>query len=345
MLALTIGLEGPIRTAGVFDSSNLQVVGLRGAAQGEGVQMISWDLWHTIEEIAFTGSYVGAAKRLGVDATTVRRRLDILERALGRQLFRRQSRLLTPTPACRLALDEVRVAGKHLDAARNRLAPEFEHSLWRKIRITSVPFLCERVWGPSIKLLPEDQRLRIELDGHDRNLDLTNEREADRSADIALRLGPTADKGISTWHIGEIEYATYISKHAEAEGCPWVTLDRFHSHLKEVRLAEEFEGVERVRYTVTTTTAVESIIKASAAKGILPKFAAEENSELVVLEDHPTFTRPLWIMWHDDVTKEAHFRAIVTWILGLTSSHFIETPQARELLAKFGEAPLIAAKG
>ncbi len=307
--------------------------------------MINWDLWHSIEEIAYAGSYVGAAKRLGVDATTVRRRLEAIERKLGRQLFRRHAGQLTPTPACKLALDDIQVAAKHLDAAGGKLAPELEHSLRRKIRITSVPFLCERLLGPAIPLLPEDRRLRIELDGHDRNLDLTNEREADRAADIALRLGSTADAGISAWHIGEIQYATFISKDAEPEHCPWVTLDRFHSHLQEVRFAEEFAGPEGVQFTATTTTAVESMIKSSAAKGILPKFAAEQNSHLVALDGYPKFTRPLWIMWHDEVTKESHFRAIVTWILRLSASQLIETPQARELVSKFGEAPLLAATG
>lgn len=293
--------------------------------------MIDWDLWRTVEEIGFSGSFAGAAKRLKVDATTVKRRMEAVEQALGRQLFRRQSGFLVPTPACKKALDDVRVAAKHLELAQTRLAPELEHRMWRRIVITSLTYICDRLLGPAAGRLNADPRLRIEIVGGDRNLDLGNE----RAADMALRLGSASITGVSSWHIADIDYSTYIAKNTSASDCPWATLDRSHSHLAEVRLPEQHAGGEGVRFTATTMTTLESIIEASAAKGILPNFIGDQNANLTVLEDHPSLVRPLWLLWRDDIAEEHQFGTIVCWIVNEVSRCARATEQAGDLLKKF----------
>ena len=186
--------------------------------------MIDWDLWRSIEELAFAGSYAGAAKRLKVDPTTVKRKKETMERLLGRQLFRRHSGYLIPTPACKTALDDVRVAAKHLQAAHSKLSPDIEHRSWHKIVITSLPYICDRLLAPAMGRFQTNQRFRIEIVGGERNLDLGSEREAD----MALRLGASSTAGVTAWHVADIDYATYISKDVSAEASPWATLDRLN---------------------------------------------------------------------------------------------------------------------
>ncbi len=293
--------------------------------------MIDWDLWHTIEELGFAGSYSAAANRLKVNATTVKRRKEQMERLLGRQLFQRQAGYLVPTPACKLALDSIRVAGRHLEAARAQLSSELEHGLWRKTTITSLNYICERVLGPGIGNLAPDRRLRIELVGGDRNLTLVGGKEAD----IALRLGNSQSKGVAAWHIADIKYGTYASRAVDGANAPWATLDRAQSHLAEVKLPERHAGTDGVRYTSTTSTTLEGIVASGAAKAMLPAFIGDQNPGLEVLDRHPVMHRPLWLLWRNDVADEHHFGAVVTWIVEETAKWFEPTWQAKDLLVKY----------
>ena len=52
---------------------------------------MDWDHLRHFLELARTGTLVGAARRLGVDHTTVSRRLAALEKQLGAALFAREA--------------------------------------------------------------------------------------------------------------------------------------------------------------------------------------------------------------------------------------------------------------
>ena len=60
--------------------------------------MVDWELWHSARELALAGSYKIAAANLGVNPTTVKRRVDALERIVGRSLFVKFEGQIVPTP-------------------------------------------------------------------------------------------------------------------------------------------------------------------------------------------------------------------------------------------------------
>jgi DNA-binding transcriptional LysR family regulator len=59
----------------------------------------SWDLYRTFEAVLRTGSLSGAARTLGLTQPSIARHIDALEQAIGRDLFVRSQRGLTPTAA------------------------------------------------------------------------------------------------------------------------------------------------------------------------------------------------------------------------------------------------------
>ena len=59
----------------------------------------SWDHYRTLRAILEEGSLSGAARALGLTQPTVARHVDQLEAALGRRLFVRTQRGLSPTEA------------------------------------------------------------------------------------------------------------------------------------------------------------------------------------------------------------------------------------------------------
>lgn len=298
--------------------------------------MIDWELWHSTRELAATGSYKLAARRMGVNPTTIKRRKETLEKNVGKTLFIREKGLMVPTPAFAVALQEVENAAQHLAAAEIGLSPNLSKSTWRRIVITSVPFVCDKLLSPQIHKLPIVRRLRVEMSGRDNNLELTGNREAD----IALRLGPTHNKGVTAIHVANIDYATFVLGRAVNASLPWATGDQSFSHLQEVSLPEKHSGQEGIRFTATSTTAIQNMIVSGVAKGILPRFVGHQHSDLTILPDHPTLTRPLWIMWRDNALELPHFRSVVCWLFQIIGESLPLTEQGREFAAELNAPSL-----
>src|ERR1700704_3255885 len=75
--------------------------------------MLDWSDLRFLLEVARTGTLAAAGRKLGVDNTTVGRRLSALERDLGARLFARTPDGLVPTPAG----EAIRVAAEEMEQA------------------------------------------------------------------------------------------------------------------------------------------------------------------------------------------------------------------------------------
>ena len=132
---------------------------------------------------AFREKSLGAAAlRLGVDTSTVSRRLTTLEEATGLRLFDRSREGLRATHAARAMLP----AAEAMEAAHARLARDASDASERvegTVRISMAPGVADVFVAPLlVDLRARHPRLTLELDASVRALDLTR-----READLALR--------------------------------------------------------------------------------------------------------------------------------------------------------------
>lgn len=152
---------------------------------------MDWDDLRYVLAAGREGSLAGAARRLGVNPSTVYRLIGVCEARLGTRIFDRVDGRLQPTSAGTAVLsraarieDEVRSIADDPDEADRTIAGT--------VRITSVPSLVNRLLIPALpRLLHEHPRLQIELVAEARNLDLNR-----RDADMALRLGRPETGGV-----------------------------------------------------------------------------------------------------------------------------------------------------
>ena len=85
------------------------------------MSQLDWsDLRHALA-VGQLGSVAAAARRLGVNATTVQRRLDALEAALGARLFDRSRTGWRPTEAGAAVLDQARRMADQADEIERRV--------------------------------------------------------------------------------------------------------------------------------------------------------------------------------------------------------------------------------
>src|SRR5690348_1750374 len=75
---------------------------------------MDWDDLRVIAAIRDHGTFAGAGSRLGIDETTVARRLARLQKTLGVTLFRAVDGVRKPTPQCEAILDRVDDIARHV---------------------------------------------------------------------------------------------------------------------------------------------------------------------------------------------------------------------------------------
>lgn len=141
-----------------------------------------WDDVRLFLAVHRYGTFGQAAARLGLDTSTVSRRLAAFEAALGVQLFERTRDGVVATRIGELAVP----AAEAMEAALGqlgRVASATETDAEGIVRISAAPGMADVFVAPAlVRLRAKHPRLRIELDASVRAIDLTK-----HEADLALR--------------------------------------------------------------------------------------------------------------------------------------------------------------
>ncbi|HEX4457580.1 MAG TPA: LysR family transcriptional regulator, partial [Polyangia bacterium] len=144
-----------------------------------------WDDLRLFLAVFRAGSLGLAARRLGLDTSTVSRRLAGLEEELGASLFDRTRRGLVATRLAELGLPAVEA----MEAAQGRFARDIsgaERHVEGVVRLSVAPGLAQEFIAPLlVELHARHPGLRIEIDASQHVIDLSR-----HEADIALRSVP-----------------------------------------------------------------------------------------------------------------------------------------------------------
>ncbi len=268
--------------------------------------MTDWNALHTLLAVVSTGSYADAARKLGIDETTVSRRVRSLERDIGRRLLERGGRHLETTQVCRDVFGHLRDAERSLNITLDKLTAPQDPRPIQTIRITSVDYICDQLLAPMVHALTEERNFRIELVGDDRNLSLRR-----READVALRLGPPMGGGTHSRFVADIEYAVYSATRPRSANEAWVALDSGQAHLQEVKWSETEGSEAGVRFTATSIAGLHKIISSGIAIGFLPRFMADRDDDLQRLDQYESKSRPLWMLWHPEFEEAPYFNTVI----------------------------------
>jgi DNA-binding transcriptional LysR family regulator len=264
-----------------------------------------------------------AARLLGVDDTTVSRRLAALQAALRTQLVRRQGAdRLVVTKAGELVARRTEAMEQHFRAI-SEVAGVDQLPVRGTVRITSVPILINRVFARAVGCLLEDHPgLIVELTPESRDLSLTR-----READIAVRLARPSTGGakVRTRRIGALLYAAYAPaalSPREARRLPWITFDDAMSHLPQPKwIARAVKGgsgnVSGLRVH-DAETALEAAV-AGVGRTLLPVVVADRDARLRRLatdahDDGQLPRREIWLMTHSEDAELSRISAAASWI-------------------------------
>jgi DNA-binding transcriptional LysR family regulator len=143
------------------------------------------------------GSLAAAARSLGRSPPAVTRILAGLEARIGERLIERTTRKLAATEAGRRLAEDARRVLAAYDAA---VAREHGGALRGGLRVTAPLVFGRRHVTPVVAaFLARHPQLSIELQLHDRNLDLIDE-----GLDVAVRIGALADSSLVARRVGQV---------------------------------------------------------------------------------------------------------------------------------------------
>ena len=263
-----------------------------------------------------TGSSSAAARTLGVQHTTVGRRLAALEAVLGTSLFTRTPTGLTPTSA---AADILKLAE---DAEQSVLAIErqvrsTEGQIAGVVRLTTSDAFAGFFVRHLEALYAEHPALQVEVLTGNRNFDL-----AHGEADVAVRHAPTSDLDLISRKVGENGWSLYASDGYLARCGPVVTEGDFRGHsivAFDGTLARtpgalwlaEHATAAHVALRGNSIAAVLNAAIASIGIAAVPCFLGDGEAVLRRLTPAVIGVRDVFIVYHPDTARIPRVRRVI----------------------------------
>jgi len=159
------------------------------------------------------GSFTAAAESMGLQVSTVSRRVARLEAQLGSRLLHRTTRKLSLTDAGRTYHGMASAGLEQLDAAAAAIL-DLQSELRGLIRFTSVPGMGRFAWELVERFIVDNPKVSIEMDLTERTVDLVG-----GGYDVALRTGTLPDSSLISKRVAESRFALFAGpEYLESRG-------------------------------------------------------------------------------------------------------------------------------
>lgn len=289
------------------------------------MQVPDWNDYQAFLAIARAGQLARAAAAMGVDATTMGRRLRRLETRIGATLFEhtREGQVLTEAGEAMLAEVEA------MERAASRIA---EHggggangSLAGLLRVSLSEGFASWIVAPALHAFATAHpRLVIDLVASSGFLS-PSKREADLAVTLSRpRAGPVIAGKLSDYALRLYASPDYLADHAPLRRAG--DLARGHSlvgyvpdllYAPELRYLAEIEPGLAATVRSSSINAQHRLIAAGAGIGVLPCFIGDADARLVPVLPERRITRSFWLVMHKDTHSLARVQAFKVWLTAL----------------------------
>lgn len=282
---------------------------------------VDWDDLRIFLMLARSRSAATAARNLGIDPTTIGRRITKLVASVGAPLFE------TVGGSRQLTERGLQLYG-HAEAIENEALSAFgsiegqQHSVFGQVRLGVSEGLATSVLAPH---LAEFQRahpnVQIDLVTSSGLLN-PSKREADISVMLARpRSGRLTAQRLTNYSLGLYSSDDYL----DANGLPTDAAELgdhvLIGYVPEFVYAPELDYLSEIgpgleaRIRSTSINVQHRIIAEGAGIGVLPRFMAAMDPRLKpVLGDRVMLERSFWLVTHSDTRRLARIEAVAKWL-------------------------------
>ena len=277
---------------------------------------IDWNDLKVLLALERGGSARAASARLGISHSTVLRRLQVLERALGVQVFDRTPEGLVLTePGMRMMRKAEQIEADVLEAERDVRGADVE--LEGSIRLTAPPAVLQFV------LMPYLAEFRTTYPAIDLEIVSTNQ-VADldrRDADVAIRFSEAPDEHLVGRRLPEFRDAiyatpTYIAEHISVQATTtakwvgWVDQARFLKRVSTSTLSNR-----PIAWRLPSMTLQAEAARQGHGMALLPCIVGDRDPELARIPNAPTVANlPAWLLIHPGLRRMERVRVFARMI-------------------------------
>ncbi|QXL85820.1 LysR family transcriptional regulator [Comamonas sp. NLF-1-9] len=280
---------------------------------------MDWDNLRYFLELARTGTLAAAARRTGVEHTTVARRIQQLEARMGAPLFVREAAGHRLTEAGRQLLPSVEAMETAALGVERVAAPGASSSgPAGLVRVGATEGFGTLILAPQLaQLTRQHPHLSIDLLAVPRMLHLSR-----READIVISLERPKQGSVIVTRLADYTLMVYGQREYLARRALITRLQDLRQHefvnyvddllfSKELQFLEEVFPPERFTLRSTSIMAQYQAVRAGAGLAVLPAFLADRDTSLTrVLPREARFTRTFWMSMPAEGKHQARIQAV-----------------------------------
>lgn len=281
----------------------------------------NWNDLQAFLTMARAGRLTVAAQRLGVDHSTLSRRIAALEAALGVPLFERRTVGFVLTPEGERLIGDAE-AIETLALRMRATLDDGAASLTGTVRIGTPEGFGTYFLAPRVeRLTTTHPGLEIELVANPRSFSLTK-----READLAVSMARPAQGRVYANKLVDYALGLYaapaylerklkIRKRADLGGLNWI------GYVEDLMWTPELDYLPQVSRDIHAHLRVSNVITqmmalaGGAGIGVLPHFMARHEPGLVrVLPEEIRLTRSYWLVTHADTRDLARVERVTQFM-------------------------------
>lgn len=265
--------------------------------------MVNWEDLKYFDAVARWGSVRKAAAALGVNPSTVTRRVEQLEKQLGVSLFARTRRGLVLTTDAAEAAGRLKEVAERLQSVEDRLGQQ-SGAVRGEVRCSVPDYLPTDWWMPELTSLTEEHpELVVRLIESQRLPDL-----ASKEADLALIAGNGLPESLIARPLGHLAFRAF--RHVSCTNEVWLA-----STLETV-LAPGYHGGARVAAVLPSVALQLAAVEAGMGSSLLPCAMVDDRPQLVRDENGPETTQPLWLLSRPDSRRLVRVQVVAEALTG-----------------------------
>ncbi len=280
------------------------------------MQNIDWDIFRFVVAVADKGSAVSAAQSLGVNASTVLRKIGKFEEENGIRLFERRQTGYSPTVECAAVVEAARQIEQSVASiSRDILGRDLR--LEGRVTVTTTDSLLNSVLAPHISAFSRrNPRIQIEVSVTNTRLNLTR-----HDADVAIRATNRPPDALVGQRVADLAFAIYGTPEMVA-GLPVKARSHDFGDMNWVGIGDALAGspvglwlkenvpASAIVVTADTFVSVRDCAAAGAGLAVMPCCLGDQTTQLQrvgkpILE----MQTGLWILTHPDVRGAARVKA------------------------------------
>lgn len=285
----------------------------------------AWDDLRLVLAVVRGGGLSGAARRMGINHTTVLRRLNAAEERLGARLFERTPTGYIPTAAGEEMADVAARIEQDVLGLERRVSGR-DVGLTGTVRCATVDTLAEYFLPPHLAAFRQAYPgIVVELSVSERIVNLTQ-----RDADVAIRPTRQPPENLVGRRLGQLASAIYggigyLDARPEVTDLAdhdWLAFEESMAGTWISRWIASHYPDARIVMRSNILTVLFGAVKADMGVTVLPCFVAESEPALrrltPLLDDMQT---SLWILTHRDTRRSARIRVFMEFMGNRIRAH------------------------